>query len=346
MNVWWGVAFAGILAVLLAFELGVANRHGHEVRVRRAIGRVAAYVALALAFAAALSRYAGSETAIAFVTGYVIELSLSLDNLFVFYLIFQQFAVPASLRERVLFWGIAGAILMRGVIIVAGAELVAHFHWVLYLFGAFLAVTGVKILIRSDLPTDVRDSRIVAFLRRRFRVTPAFEEDRFVVRRDGRVWVTPLFVVLVLVECSDLLFATDSIPAIFAVTDDPLVLYSSNVFAILGLRAMFVVLVASVERFRYIRPALAVILCGIGAKMLLKDVLDIPVALMLGFTVAAILVVVVATVFSELRAARPGALALRRNPEPVPVPGDEPAGPGRLPPVAAFGPSHRHPAEH
>ncbi|MTJ80073.1 MAG: TerC/Alx family metal homeostasis membrane protein [Telmatospirillum sp.] len=262
------------------------------------------WIGCALAFAVALLAWRGQETAVQFVTGYLIEFSLSVDNLFVFLLLFSQFAVPAHLQHRVLSWGVLGAVIMRIVMIAAGGALVEHFHWILWLFGAFLAVTGLKmLLVRDKGSVNVRPP--LRWLSRYLPVSDTAHDGRFLVRIDGRRMVTPLFIALLSVEAADVMFAVDSIPAIFAVTTDPLVVATSNIFAILGLRSMYFVLAGFAERLRYLKHGLAVILLFIGARMLVADLYPVPVTVALGVTVGILSLAVIASLI-RTRDKKPG----------------------------------------
>ena len=283
-SVWLWVGFNAFVALLLAFDLGVLHRKRREIGVREALLLSGFYFALAMGFSGLVLAYRGEQVALDFLTGYLIEKSLSIDNIFVFVLVFTHFAVPPQYQHRVLFWGILGALAMRGTMIYFGAALIAEFHWILYGFGILLVLSGIKMLIAADAEPDVENNRLVRFMRSRFRVTPGFEGDRFFVRRDGALWITPLFVVLALIELTDLVFAVDSIPAIFAITTDPFIVYTSNVFAILGLRALYFALAGIIHRFRYLKYGLSMVLIVIGAKMLLVDVYKVPTAAALGIT--------------------------------------------------------------
>jgi tellurite resistance protein TerC len=282
---WWLGFSLGVLA-LLALDLGLGS--GRVIGAREALWRSAGYVCLAALFALGIWHLRGAEPALQFAAGYLVELSLSLDNVFVFALLFAHFAVPARLQHRVLFWGIVGALAMRAVMIWAGAALIAEFHWVIYLFGAFLVVSGLKMLRAAEAAPDLERNPLVRLFRRWVRTTPGYEGDRFLVRRDGVVYATPLLLVLVLVEASDLVFAVDSIPAIFAITTDPFIVWTSNVFAILGLRSLYFALAAVMHRFRYLKYGLALVLVAIGAKMLLAEIWKVPTGLALAVTAALI----------------------------------------------------------
>jgi len=271
MITWWHWAgFNLLVAGLLAFDLGVLHRNHREVGVRESLWLSLGYFILALGFSGLIFKFLGAAAGYEFLTGYLIEKSLSVDNIFVFVLIFGHFQVPARSQHTVLFWGVLGALAMRAGLILAGAAILEAFHWVIYLFGAFLVVTGVKMLRSVDQEPDLAGNRLTRFMRRRFRVTEGYEDERFVVLRQGRAYITPLLIVLVLVEFSDVVFALDSIPAIFAITRDPFLVYTSNVFAILGLRALFFALTGIIHRFHYLKYGLSVVLVVVGLKMLVN----------------------------------------------------------------------------
>lgn len=267
-SLWLWVGFNAFVIALLAFDLGVLHRKEREVRVAEALWLSLGYVALALLFCAGLLWLRGSQAAIDFLTGYLIEKSLSIDNIFVFVLIFSYFSVPARYQYRVLFWGILGALAMRGLLILSGVELIRNFAWTALIFGGFLILTGIKMLIVADRKPDIENNILVRAIRRRFPVTDAYRGKRFFVWQDGRLHATPLFLVLVLVEFSDLVFAIDSIPAIIAITSDPFIVYTANVFAVLGLRALYFALAGIVPRFVYLKHALSLVLAVIGGKMI------------------------------------------------------------------------------
>ena len=257
---------------MLAFDLGVLHRKQREIRVGEALWLSLGYFVLAALFNAGIFYWQGSEAGFAFLTGYLIEKSLSLDNVFVFVLIFTHFAVPPQYQHRVLFWGILGALAMRAGLIALGASPIETFHWIVFVFGAFLIGTGIKMLWTINARPDLANNAVVAFLNRRFRVTPTYQGEKFFVRRHGVLWMTPLFVVLILVEISDLVFAIDSIPAIFAITKDPFIVYTANFFAILGLRALYFALAGIIHRFHYLKYGLALTLLVVGAKMILNGI--------------------------------------------------------------------------
>jgi tellurite resistance protein TerC len=270
------VAFLIAVAGLLAVDLLVFHRHAREERRRDALLWSGVWIGLALLFNLGVYVVRGPEVGLQWTTGYLIEKSLSVDNIFLFLLIFSTFAVPAAHQRRVLFWGVIGAVVMRGVLIVAGGALLTHVHLVLYVFGGFLIVTGVRFLRGHSQALALERNPLVRLTRRFLPTTPGYEGERFVLRRNGVWYVTPLFLVLVLVESTDLVFAVDSIPAIYGVTQDPFIVFTSNVFAILGLRALFLVLRSYLTSLTYLRPALAAILVFIGVKMLLQDVYALP----------------------------------------------------------------------
>ncbi|MBI5801215.1 MAG: TerC family protein [Verrucomicrobia bacterium] len=264
--------YAGFVAAVLMFlalDLGVFHRKAHVVKFREALGWTGLWFALAMAFAGIIKANRPQGEAIEFVTGYIIELSLSMDNVFVIALIFAYFRVPLAQQHRVLFWGILGALVMRGVMIGAGAALIQQFHWLLYAMGGFLVFTGIKMLFVDDNGVHPEQNLFIKLARRFFPVTQAFDGDRFVTRLDGRAALTPLALVLVMVETTDLIFAVDSIPAIFAVTQKPFIIFTSNVFAILGLRSLYFVLAGAIGFFRYLKVGLSIVLIFIGVKMLL-----------------------------------------------------------------------------
>ncbi len=269
-SIWLWVGFTAFVLALLALDLGVLHRNDKPITVKHALWLSLGYLVLALIFAAGMFVFMGRTAGVQFLTGYLIEKSLSVDNIFVFVLIFAHFAVPPQYQYRVLFWGVLGALVLRAAFILAGAAIIEAFHWVIYLFGAFLIVTGIKMLITVSEEPDVENNRIVGFMRRHFRVTSEYEGHHFFTIRNGVRYITPLFLVLVLVEFTDIVFALDSIPAIFAITTDPFIVYTSNVFAILGLRALYFALAGIIHRFHYLKYGLSLVLVVIGIKMVLN----------------------------------------------------------------------------
>jgi tellurite resistance protein TerC len=278
--VWLG--FSVLVLGLLALDLGVLNRRSHVLSVREAIIWSASIVSLALVFGGFIWWREGTAAGLEYYSGYLIELSLSVDNLFVFILIFQYFAVPAELQPRVLKWGILGAIVMRGIMIALGALLLERFTWIIYVFGGILIVTGIKLFRGGHERIEPEKNPIIRLARRILPVTPAYEGQQFFIRSHGGLFATPLFLVVLFVEWSDLVFAIDSIPAIFAVTRDPFIVYSSNVFAILGLRALYFVLASAMDRFVHLKVGVAAILVFVGIKMVISAWFHIPTSVSLG----------------------------------------------------------------
>jgi TerC family integral membrane protein len=288
---WMWAVFIGFVLVMLAVDLFlVGGNKAHKVSFKEAAAWSSVWFILAMLFNLGLWRYLngvyGSEVAdikaMEFLTGYLIEKSLAVDNIFVFLMIFTFFAVPAEFQRRVLIYGVIGAIVMRAILIVAGAWLVQEFHWLLYLFGAFLVVTGIKMLMFAEVEPDLNQNPFINWFKRHLRLTPDYRGEKFWVYENGVRTFTPLFLVLVMIELSDLIFAVDSIPAIFAITTDPFIVFTSNIFAILGLRAMYFMLAGIAERFHLLKYGLAMVLVFVGVKMLIVDFYKIPVGLSLG----------------------------------------------------------------
>lgn len=279
------VGFTLVVLGLLALDLGIFHRHAASPSFRDALVWSAVWVALSLAFNLGLYLWRGPESALEFLTGYLIEKALSVDNLFVFALIFRLMGTPAIYQHRVLTWGILGALVMRAVMIVLGAALLENFHWVVYVFGAFLVYTGLRLALDRAPEVQPADNPLVKLARRFIPVTAEPQEGRFFVREAGRWLATPLLLTLIVVESTDLVFAVDSIPAVFAVTSDPFIVYTSNVCAILGLRSLYFVLAGALGRFRYLPLGLGLVLVFVGAKMLLADIVPIPAAVSLAVTV-------------------------------------------------------------
>ncbi|WP_075182681.1 TerC family protein [Pantoea sp. 1.19] len=286
----WG-GFAAIVVVMLAIDLLLQGRRGAQaMSMKQAAGWSLLWVSLALLFNAAFwwylddvsGREVANTQALAFLTGYLIEKALAVDNVFVWLMLFSYFAVPATMQRRVLIYGVLGAIVLRTIMIFAGSWLVSQFSWILYLFGAFLLITGIKMALAKEDGAAIGDKPLVRWLRSKMRMTDTIESEHFFVRKNGLLYATPLLLVLIMVEISDVIFAVDSIPAIFAVTTDPFIVLTSNLFAILGLRAMYFLLAGVAERFSMLKYGLAVILVFIGVKMLIVDIYHIPVAVSLG----------------------------------------------------------------
>lgn len=292
--VWLWLSFMGLVATLLAFDLGVLHRKSKEIGVRESLALSAAYIAMGLLFGGWVWWYFGPESGLAYMTGFVVEKTLAMDNVFVIAMIFGYFAIPREYQHRVLFWGILGVIVLRAIMIGVGATLVSQFGWVLYIFAAFLIYTGVKMLLEADKQYEVGSNPVLNLLRRRMNVTDELHGQAFFVRKPdaaGRTvrYATPLFLALVLIEVADVIFAVDSVPAIFAITTDPFIVYTSNIFAILGLRALYFALAAAIGRFHYLKYALSAVLIFIGAKIFVADALGlakIPPLVSLGVTVA------------------------------------------------------------
>ncbi|MGE5732730.1 MAG: TerC family protein [Gemmatimonas sp.] len=302
-NIWFWVGFIAFVLAMLALDLGVFHREAHEVRPREAGIWTAVWVALALLFAGGLYLFSGRHVALTFLTGYVVEEALSADNIFVMVLIFEYFRVPRVSQHRVLFYGILGALLMRGLFIGVGAALIATFHWILYVFGAMLIVTGVRMGIKSDEEFDGEQNRIVRTTRRLLPFAKDFHGNRFFIVEGGRRLATPLLLVLILVELTDLVFAIDSIPAIFGVTTDPFIVFTSNIFAVLGLRSLYFLLAAVVDRFHLLKYGLALILSFVGFKMLTERVIEIDIVLSLSIILGLLALSITASLVWPRRAA-------------------------------------------
>lgn len=313
-SIWLWVGFNVFVLFLLALDLGVFHRKAHAVSMKEALIWSIVWISLSLLFNLVIylywdvmvpnSSYTNGEAALAFFTGYLIEKSLSVDNIFVFILIFSYFAVPAAYQHRVLFWGILGALIMRGTLILVGSVLLETFHWIIYVFGAFLVFTGIRMARQQDEELNPDENPVVKFFRRFMPVTENYEDDKFFIRRAGRLFATPLFLVLLVIESTDLVFAVDSIPAIFAITRDPFIVYTSNVCAILGLRALYFLLANVMHQFEYLKLGLAVVLSFIGVKMLLIDLYKIPVAVSLTVVASVLTISVIASIIKTRREAR------------------------------------------
>ncbi len=300
------VGFAVLVVVILAIDLGIFNRKAHVVKPREALVWTGVWVALALAFNGFIWLRFGAEPAEEFITGYAIEKSLSVDNLFVIYAIFTAFAIPAVYQHRVLFWGIIGAVVMRTIMVFAGVALLESFHWLIFLFGGFLVITGIKMLVRKDARPRPEKSRLLKAFKRVVPVSNELHDGKMAVRVAGVLTATPLLVALIAIEGADAVFAVDSIFAIFAVTTDPFIVLTSNVFAILGMRSLYFVLSGAAERFEYVQPGLALVLVFVGVKMAITDWVKIPVGISLGVIVVLVGGSVVVSVISAARQARRG----------------------------------------
>jgi len=296
------VGFIGLILALLAIDLGVFHRTTHSVGLREAAVWSAVWIGLAAIFNLAIYRWYGPDRALEFTTGYLLEKALAVDNIFVFVLIFQAFAIPALYQHRVLFWGVLGAIVMRAGFILAGGAFLQRFHFAMYIFGGILAFTGIKLLLQRHGELHPERNVMVRAFQRLFPSTPELHGQRFTIRKDGRLAATPLLVALVAMEISDLVFAVDSIPAIFAITRDPFIVFTSNILAILGLRSLYFLLVGVLEKFVYLKIGLSLVLIFVGAKMLAMDVYKLPLLASLGIITAILSVSIVA---SLLRAPPP-----------------------------------------
>jgi tellurite resistance protein TerC len=297
----WVGFILGVLC-LLALDLIIFNRRPHEIKIKESLLWSAFWIALSLVFNAGVYYFLGREYALQFFTGYLIEKSLSVDNLFVFLLIFSYFKVPPKYQHKVLFWGIIGALVMRGALIVVGVSLIRQFHWILYLFGLFLVFTGVKMAFqKGNEKIHPERNIVVRFFRRFFKVTPGYHNEKFFVKTEGGYFATLLLVVLIVIETTDLIFATDSIPAVFAISQDPFIVFTSNVFAILGLRSLYFALAGLMDLFYYLRIGLSIVLSFIGVKMLLMDVFPIHISIALGVVALVLTISVVASVVRSKR---------------------------------------------
>jgi tellurite resistance protein TerC len=300
------IGFTVFVVGLLALDLGVFHRRAHEIGFREALSWSIVWVSLALAFNVLVYYWFGTETALEFLAGYLIEKALSVDNIFVFLVIFSYFAVPRAYQHRVLFWGILGALVMRAVFIVLGAALLQAFHWVIYLFGVLLVATGYKMLRAGDLEVQPERNPVYRAFTRLVPAVAEYRGPRFFTRENGRRHATPLLLVLVAIECTDLVFAVDSIPAIFAITQDPFIVYTSNIFAILGLRAMFFMLSGVMGSFEYLKVGLAAVLIFVGVKMLVSDLYHVPIGISLSVVAALIGGSIVASLVAARRRATAG----------------------------------------
>jgi tellurite resistance protein TerC len=305
-QIWLWVGFNIFVLAMLALDLFVFNKEAHEIHAREAAAWSLLWVVLALIFAVGIYLYLGRESALEFLTGYLIEKALSVDNIFVFILIFSYFAVPARYQHRILFWGVLGALIMRGGMIGLGAYLIHRFHWIIYLFGGFLVITGIRMATHKEQAEDLGKNPVIRLVHRFLPVTPAYHGQKFFVREarpgeEGHLVATPLFVVLLLIETTDLIFAVDSIPAIFAITQDAFLIYTSNVFAILGLRALYFLLAGVIEKFHYLKLGLSVVLIFVGVKMLLSGVRPVPIGLSLAFIALVLALSVIASLLFPRR---------------------------------------------
>lgn len=294
-SLWTWVLFNVFVLAMLALDLGVFHRKSHTVSMKEATAWTIVWITCAMIFNVIIFFWQGSDPALKFFTGYVIEKSLSVDNIFVFVLIFGTFRVPAEYQHRVLFWGILGALILRGLFIGIDTALINQFHWIIYVFGAFLIFTGIRMAFQKEEGLHPEENPIVNFFRRFVPMTERYEGSHFVVRRNGKLLATPLLLVLVIVEATDVIFAVDSIPAIFAITTDPFLVYTSNVFAILGLRALYFLLAGVVGKFHYLKIALSFILTYVGVKMVIVDFYKIPTGISLSVIAVTLTIAIIAS---------------------------------------------------
>ena len=308
-NPWMWGGFSAFVITVLTLDLGVFHRRAHTVSLREAAAWTLVWVSLALVFNAGVWHFAGAQKGLEFFTGYLIEKSLSVDNVFVFAMLFSYFAVPPLYQHKVLFWGILGAIIMRAIFILAGAALLAKFHWIIYVFGGILVMTGVKLFVQRSAEMNPEKNWVLRVFRRLVPSVPEYHGQRFLVMKNGRRFATPLLGVLVAVEATDLIFAVDSIPAVFAVTRDPFIVYTSNIFAILGLRAMYFLLAGVMDRFAYLKPGLAMVLVFVGTKMTLTEIYKIPIGVSLGVVAGILAVSIAASIIVTGRQQRAAQLA-------------------------------------
>ncbi|HYF94149.1 MAG TPA: TerC family protein [Symbiobacteriaceae bacterium] len=295
------VGFLLFVFALMAVDLGLFHKKAHAVSTKEAGIWTAVWVSLALSFNVGVYFFAGKELAINFLTGYLVEYSLSVDNIFVFILLFSYFKVDPAYRHRVLFWGILGALIFRGLLIGVGTALIAKFHWIIYVFGAFLIFTGIKMAFSGEAEPEPDKNPVVGFFKRHFPVASSYHGDAFFIKPEGttRWYATPLFIVLLVIETTDIMFALDSIPAIFGITNDPFIVFTSNVFAIMGLRSLYFLLDGVVDLFRYLKFGLTFVLCFIGIKMVLSDLWHVPTALSLGVVASILGISIIASIVHE-----------------------------------------------
>ncbi|BBF79807.1 integral membrane protein TerC [Asticcacaulis excentricus] len=309
---WMWAGFIGIVIALLAFDLGVLHRKTHEVSIRESLWMSAFYIAIALAFGGWVWWSLGDQAGKEYLTGFIVEKTLALDNVFVISLIFTYFAIPPLYQHRVLFWGILGVIVLRGIMIALGATLVSQYSWVLYVFAVFLIFTGIKMLFVGDKHPDIGNNPLLKLMRRVFPISAGLDGQKFLTRQPDpktgkwRTYATPLLVALALIEFVDLIFAVDSVPAIFTITLDPFIVFTSNIFAILGLRALYFALAAIIHRFRYLKPALAIVLIFIGSKTFIADAMGLekfPANISLGVTLG---LIAAGVIVSLIKTHKPG----------------------------------------
>jgi len=332
-SIWLYVGFIVFVLAMLAADLGVFQRRAHAVSMKEAGLWTGVVVFLALLFGIGLYLWRGSEFSLEFLAGYLVEQALSVDNLFVFVLLFSIFAVPRAYQHRVLFWGIIGALILRGLFIFIGSALMERFHWFIYLFGAFLVYTAIKLAAGKEVEVKPENNPLMRFARRFLPLTESYHEEHFFVRLAGKLWATPLLLVLLVVESTDVAFATDSVPAVFAVARDPFIIYTSNIFAILCLRSLYFLLAGAIEEFHYLKPALSLILGFVGVKMLISHFYAIPIGISL-LVIAGLLGIAMAAsvVYAQRQAQRAVDGNLEGSPDPA-----IPAGKGEMAPQAGAG---------
>jgi len=294
---WIWIGFSLFLIIMLALDLGVFHKHSHVVEFKESIIWSCVWIGLALIFNFGIFYFAGNIKGMEFLTGYLIEKSLSIDNIFIIALIFSYFGVPREYQHRVLFWGVIGALIMRAILIALGSTLIKEFSWIIYIFGAFLVITGVKMYFQNQQSIHPDKNPLVILFKKFFKVSNEYSGEKFFIKEKGKLIATPLFIVLLLVETTDLIFAVDSIPAIFAITQDPFIVFTSNAFAILGLRSLYFALSGIMHKFYYLKAGLAVILVFVGIKMMLIDIYKIPIGISLGF----ITLVIIISVYASLQ---------------------------------------------
>ncbi|MGB9696694.1 MAG: TerC family protein [Ignavibacteria bacterium] len=299
MNIYGWVIFLAFIVLMLIIDLGIFNREAHTISYREALTWSLVWIILALLFNLGLYFYLGYQIALEFFTGYILEKSLSVDNIFVFLVIFSYFKVETKYQHKILFWGVVGAIIMRGIFIVLGAALLIKFHWIIYIFGIFLIYTGIKMAFQKDNNLKPEELKVVKLAKKYFRFTDRIYGSRFFVKENLKTVATPLFIVLIVVETMDLVFAFDSIPAILAITNDTFVVFTSNIFAILGLRALYFALAGVMDKFKFLKYGLAVILTFIGIKMLISGVFKIPTLISLLVIVLILIITILASIFSK-----------------------------------------------
>jgi tellurite resistance protein TerC len=300
-NLWLWIGFGLIIVTLMILDLGVFNRKAHAPKTKESVIWVAVWVSLALIFNVVVYWWRGPQSGLEFLTGYVIEYSLSVDNLFVFVVLFSAFGVHQEHQHKVLFWGILGALVLRGILIACGVVLIERFFWVAYIFGAFLIYTGIKLVVKKESEPHPENNIILRQARKILPITKRNYSGSFWFKRSGRLIFTPLILVLIAVETTDLVFALDSVPAIFGITHDPFIIYTSNVFAILGLRSLYFLLSGAIGKFHYLQPALAIILLFIGFKMMISHYLEIPILISLGVVIGLLVIAIIASLIRARR---------------------------------------------